>query len=71
MPHQHTLRPGTRSNPSVSVSKPLNTQERLLSLPYNTVASADILLPPDEANGLIYAIDGNTLRAINPLTWSD
>ena len=53
------------------LSVPLNQQERTLSLPENTVASADILLPPDEANGLIYAIDGNTLRAINPLTWTD
>ena len=54
-------------DPSVSVSRPL-FEERTLSLPENTVASADILLPPDEANGLIYAIDGNTLRAIDPLT---
>lgn len=58
-------------DPSVSVSAPLNKEERSLSLPENIVASADILLPPDEANGLIYAIDGNTLRAINPLTWTD
>ena len=58
-------------NPSISISVPMNETERRLSLPENTYASADILLPPDEANGLIYAIDGNTLRAINPLTWTD
>ena len=57
--------------PSVSISEPINAQERTLSLPYNTRASSDILLPPDEANGLIYAIDGNTLRAVDPLTWND
>lgn len=58
-------------DPSISVSIPLNPGENTLSLPYNTVATSDILLPPDEANGLIYAIDGNTLRAIDPLTWTD
>ncbi|MBQ3763445.1 MAG: hypothetical protein II869_00550 [Synergistaceae bacterium] len=58
-------------DPSISVSIPLNSPDRTLRLPYNTVASSDILLPPDEANGLIYAIDGNTLIARDPLTWNN
>lgn len=58
-------------DPSISVSIPLNSPDRTLSLLYNTVASTDILLPPDEANGLTYAIDGNTLIARDPLTWNN
>lgn len=56
-------------DPSRSMSAPMNAQELELTLPLNQVESRDILLPPDEKTGLIYAINGSNLIAIDSLNW--